>query len=94
MVKDIIPSHFWILLRMGYDMQRIWDANYSEDGETIYLDYKEYVPYSNRDGEDLFDYIRYKIYIPTRKQQRYLMIRKPSDFDYEKYFSNNNLKIE
>lgn len=43
MVKDITQSHFWILLRMGYDVQRIYNANYSQDGDFLYLDYKEYV---------------------------------------------------
>ena len=27
MLKDITLSHFWILMRMGYNMQTIYDAN-------------------------------------------------------------------
>lgn len=88
------PSHFWILLRMGYDMQRIWDYNYSEDMNTIYLDYKDIVPYSKQDGCILFDYTRRKIYIPTRTEQRFLTIRKSDNFDYDNYFNNNHLCIE
>lgn len=44
MIKNITQPHFWILLRMGYDVQGIYDANYSQDGDFLYLDYKEYIP--------------------------------------------------
>lgn len=47
MLKDLTLSHFWILTRMGMDMQRIWDLNYSVDGETVYIDYKEFYGYEN-----------------------------------------------
>lgn len=94
MKPKMSKSHFWILLHMGYDMQRIWDYNYSEDMNTIYLDYKDCVRYSKQDGQILFDYTRYKIFIPTRTQQRFLTIRRPDGFDYNNYFSNNHLAIE
>lgn len=95
MVKDITQSHFWILLRMGYDVQRIYDANYSQDGDFLYLDYKEYVPYSKkREGRKLYDYIRYKICIPTRKQVKNMFVRREDGFDYMNYFKNNNYDIE
>lgn len=94
MVKDITTSHFWTLMCMGYDMQRIWDANYIDNSETIYLDYKDYVPYSSRDGEALYDYTRYKILISEKRQLKYLTVRKNENFDYDKYFSNNNLPIK
>lgn len=93
MLKDLSLSHFWILMRMGFDMQRIWDANYKEDDvNTLYLDYKDYVP-RTKDVGKLYDYTRYEIYIPNRKITKQLTIRKQKDFDYEKYFKNNNLGL-
>lgn len=47
MIKDITDRDFWILVRMGYNMQRLYDANYGEDendNRIIYLDYKTYIP--------------------------------------------------
>lgn len=35
MVKDITTSHFWTLMCMGYDMQRIWDANYIDNKDKL-----------------------------------------------------------
>lgn len=76
-------------------MQQIYDANYSQDGNFIYLDYKEYVPYSQKlEGKKLYDYIRYKICIPTRRQIKSIFVRKEDGFDYTKYFKNNNCDIE
>lgn len=94
MLKDLTLSHFWILMNMGFNMQTIWDANYKKDDEnTLFLDYKDYVPRSKGIGDKLYDYTRYAIYIPTRKIVRQLTIRKPDDFDYETYFENNNLSL-
>lgn len=45
MLKDLTLSHFWTLTRMGMDMQRMWDFNYSVDGKTAYIDYKEFYGY-------------------------------------------------
>ena len=55
MLKDITLSHFWILMRMGYNMQTIYDANYGEKTENLYLDYKDYVPHSKKQGKMLKD---------------------------------------
>lgn len=91
MLKDITLSHFWILMRMGYNMQTIYDANYGEETENLYLDYKDYVPHSKKQGKMLFDYTRYQISIGERKECRVLTVRAGDEFDYDKYFSNNNL---
>lgn len=140
MLKDLTLSHFWILTRMGMDMQRMWDLNYSVDGETVYIDYKEFYGYENGGsrknknkknakeeknnnnekydnnaadaesnvneenmksvvsnkssrGRMLFEYTRYKIYIPSRKLQRTLSVIGNDEYDYDKYFEQNHLAI-
>lgn len=93
MLKDLTLSHFWILMNMGFNMPRIWDVNFIDE-DTLMLDYKDYVPKPKAGGGKLlFDYTRYKIFIPNRKILKQLTIREKDDFDYENYFSNNDLGI-
>lgn len=104
MLKDISRQHFRILIGMGYDVQRIWDANYSaEDPDIIYLDFKQYAHlkkmYKISENESvLYDYTRYKIYAPKEKSNRReiasFTIRKPDNFDYDKFFTSVGLGIE
>lgn len=55
MLKDITYKDFWTLVRMGYDMQKLYDANYVVDeneDSIIYLDYKQYIPRALKGRED------------------------------------------
>ena len=153
MLKDLTTSHFWTLTRMGMDMQRMWDFNYSVDGKTAYIDYKEFYGYeggsrrkkkckrkgkgknkkktnngvkennnaNNQNnitvtgentgenvneanmepvvsdkpsrGKVLYEYTRYKIYLPKRQLQRTLSVIGNDEYDYDKYFEQNHLAI-
>ena len=93
MVKDLTKSHFWIFMSRGYDMQHLYDANYSpENPEMVYLDFK-YSLGKNNNGIRMFLYHRYKYFITDRKEIGHLSIIKPEGYDYNKYFSANNLSI-
>ncbi len=93
MVKDLIKSHFWIFMARGYDIQRVYDVNYSpENPDVVYLDFK-YPLGKKDDGTRMFIYHRYKYYIPDRKEIGHLGIISKDNYDYNKYFSVNNLPI-
>lgn len=93
MIKDLTKSHFWILMCRGYDVERIWDINYSpENPEILYIDFK-YPLGKNSNGIRQYEYHRYKYFIKDRKELFHLSIIKEDNYDYNKYFSNNGLAI-
>jgi hypothetical protein len=95
-VKDISRRHFKTLTRRGYDVQRIWGARYDDEyPDVLYLDFKQYSSTKKmrnlpKDEPVLYDYTRYVIYIPNEwknfKELDFMTIRKPEDFDYDRFF--------